>query len=195
VNLENQSTTTNEAQISGLRVLTFRKFSDDRGYFIERFNKKTFTDLGLPVEYYQDNQSVSKPGVLRGMHVQVAPAQGKLVTCLSGRVLDIAVDLRWDSPTFGRSQSVELSEENTQVFWIPPGFAHGFCVLGDQPAHLFYKVTTPWNAATELTLQFNDPALNLPWPKSDFTLSPKDREGISLAEYKRQFASGKPWWL
>src|SRR5262245_41452032 len=121
-------------ELRGLVLIEQVVHRDERGFFIERFNARKFTELGLPTEFVQENHSRSEPGVLRGLHYQNAPAQSKLVGVTRGRIWDVAVDLRPDSPTFGRHSALELSDDNGRMLWIPAGFAHGFCVLGDESA-------------------------------------------------------------
>lgn len=181
------------SEILGPKLISLKAFRDDRGVFVERYKRDMMCEMGLP-EFVQDNHSVSHPRVLRGLHFQHTPAQGKLVSCLVGRILDVAVDLRWDSPTFGRWQGVELSEDKPEWFWIPAGFAHGFCVLGDKPAHLLYKVTAPWNAVGEGTVHFQDPEIGIQWPFSSPLISQKDHEGPSFADYKKWAVGRAPWW-
>ncbi len=156
-------------------------FHDDRGWFMETFNAATFRELGLPTEFVQDNQSRSLRGVVRGLHYQLAEPQGKLVRCTQGRILDIAVDIRRSSPTFGRWTSVELTAANRLTLWIPPRFAHGFAVLSDE-AEVFYKCTTLWDKASDRTILWNDPDLAIDWGVADPIVSEKDRQGARLAE-------------
>jgi dTDP-4-dehydrorhamnose 3,5-epimerase len=151
-------------EIQGLKLITPRIFGDDRGFFCERFNTKAFSEMGLPTNLIQDNFSRSKSGVLRGLHYQNNPSQLKLVTCLRGKVFDVAVDLRRDSPTFGKHQSVILDGDNPQWFLIPAGFAHGFLVMSDEPADFFYKVDNYYHPAGEGSILWNDPDLGIDWP-------------------------------
>jgi dTDP-4-dehydrorhamnose 3,5-epimerase len=150
---------------------------DDRGYFFESFNRHTFREqTGLDVDFVQDNQSSSQKGVIRGLHFQQGEyAQAKLVRVLQGSVLDVAVDIRKGSPTYGKSFSIELSENNQTQLFIPRGFAHGFEVLSEQ-AVFFYKCDNFYNKAADAGILYSDPALNIPWqtPDSDRILSPKD---------------------
>ena len=132
-------------ELKGLALIELDIYGDQRGFFIERFQLTRFRKHGLPTRFVQDNHSRSAPGVLRGLHYQSNPPQGKLVGVTRGRIWDVAVDIRPDSPTYGRSFWVELSDMNGRLLWIPPGFAHGFCVLGDEPVDLLYKVNTTYN--------------------------------------------------
>lgn len=170
--------------IEGLKLIEFPVFGDSRGFFTERFRKDLFERESLPKEFVQDNFSRSKPMVLRGLHYQFQPAQGKLVTCMSGRILDVAVDIRAGSKTFGQHISVELSGDKPQWLWIPAGFAHGFCVMGNEPADVLYKVDAYWGKGGEGGLHFNDPDLAIDWPVSDPVLTEKDQALQSFASYR-----------
>jgi dTDP-4-dehydrorhamnose 3,5-epimerase len=171
-------------QIEGPLLVELDLHGDARGFFVERFNLARFREHGLPTEYVQDNHSRSAPGVLRGLHLQNEPPQGKLVGVACGAIWDVAVDLRPTSPTFGRHAGFELSDANAHQLWIPPGFAHGFCVLGDRPADVFYKVTALYNANGETGIRWDDRELNIPWPVRDPKVSDRDRKLPSLAEYR-----------
>lgn len=157
---------------------------DSRGFFVERFREETWKARGLPTDFVQDNHSFSVPGVLRGMHLQISPAQGKLVGVTRGIIWDVAVDVRPNSPSFGRYVAEELSAENATMLWIPPGFAHGFCVLGDEPADVLYKVTAPYAPNSEVGIAWDDPDIAIAWPLQNPILSEKDRKNLSLAEFK-----------
>lgn len=172
--------------IEGLCVVELAVYGDKRGFFVERYNEQSFAEAGLPTKFVQDNHSRSAPGVLRGLHAQhtPAPGQGKLVGCVNGRIWDVAVDVRPNSATFGQQFGVELSDENGKLLWIPPGFAHGFCVLGDEPADVMYKVTALYNPEGEIGISWNDPELKVDWPISDPTISERDSNLISFEEYK-----------
>ncbi len=168
-------------RLPGVLLLTPEVFSDARGEFFEVFNAAQFAALtGAESSFVQENHSLSAPGVLRGLHYQLAPAQGKLVRVVAGAVFDVAVDLRRHSPHFGRWVGTVLSAENRCQKWIPPGFAHGFLVLGAAPAELCYLVTAPYAPASERCLRFDDPALGIDWPASPLTLSARDREAATL---------------
>jgi dTDP-4-dehydrorhamnose 3,5-epimerase len=129
--------------LAGLRHIELRPFGDARGFFVERFNEKLFREAGLPTHFAQDSHSRSGPGIVRGLHFQPTPAMGKLVGCIAGKIWDVAVDIRPESATFGKWLGVELSPERFNMLWIPPGFAHGFCVLGEEPADVLYKADVP----------------------------------------------------
>ena len=159
-------------------------FGDARGFFYESWNQRRFDELvNRPVRFVQDNHSMSARGVLRGLHYQVQQAQGKLVRVVSGSVFDVVVDLRRSSPTFGRSYSTVLSEENRRMLWVPEGFAHGFLVVSET-AEFLYKTTDYYAPAHERSLLWNDPALGIEWPLdgAEPLLKPKDAAGTPLAE-------------
>lgn len=174
--------------IEGLLVLTPRKFEDERGYFTESFNQRVFNELvGADIRFVQDNESVSSRYVLRGLHFQKPPhAQGKLVRVSSGSVLDIAVDLRKDSPTFGKWHGEILSAANGKLFWIPEGFAHGFIALEDHTKFL-YKCTDYYAPDSEGTLRWNDPTLNIDWGNNHPIVSEKDKKGRIFEELNSPF--------
>jgi len=162
-------------------VIEPRVFSDERGFFFESWNQRTFTAAGLDAIFVQDNHSRSVRNVLRGLHYQIEHAQGKLVRVCAGEVFDVAVDVRRSSPTFGHAMGMTLSAQNQRMLWIPPGFAHGFLVLSDA-AEFLYKTTDYWYAEHERTLLWNDPALRIDWPLSGApVLAAKDAAGRPLA--------------
>ncbi|HEY9228058.1 MAG TPA: dTDP-4-dehydrorhamnose 3,5-epimerase [Gemmatimonadaceae bacterium] len=167
--------------LPGVLLLEPRVFGDDRGYFFESFNRNVFADAGLTVEFVQDNISKSVGGVIRGLHLQNPNSQGKLITVLDGSVVDVAVDVRVGSPTFGRWVSFELSSANKRHVYIPPGMAHGFAVTSDS-AIFSYKCTTYYAPEHELTIRWDDPDLAITWPVSSPVLSAKDRAGALLAD-------------
>tara|TARA_R110000868_G_scaffold128217_2_gene336171 strand:+ start:22 stop:567 length:546 start_codon:yes stop_codon:yes gene_type:complete len=168
-----------ETKLKGCLVLEPVVFKDDRGYFFESFNANAFNEsIGQKINFVQDNQSFSSKGVVRAIHYQTGEfAQAKLVRVLSGRVLDIAVDLRQDSPTFGQHIAVELSAENKKQLFVPRGFGHGFSVLSDT-AEFFYKCDNFYNKASEGGIIYNDPELNIDWklPINEIKVSQKDLE-------------------
>ena len=178
-----------ETPMPGVLVLEPRVFGDDRGFFLETFNAARFAEHGLPTEFLQDNHSRSARGVLRGLHYQRRSPQGKLVSVVRGEVWDVAVDIREGSPTFGKWFGMTLSEARRQLLWIPPGFAHGFCVLSES-ADFLYKCTTLYDAADDRGVRWDDPALGIEWPVADPILSAKDRALPSLAEA----AGALPGW-
>ena len=167
-----------ETGIEGLLIIEPRVFGDERGYFFESYSERDFTQAVGPVKFVQDNESKSRYGVLRGLHFQKEPyAQAKLVRVVSGAVLDVAVDLRKGSPTFGRHFSVELTGENHRQFFIPKGFAHGFCGLWEEVVFQ-YKCDEFYHPEAEGGIAWNDPDLAIDWrlPASDLILSPKDQK-------------------
>ena len=157
-------------------------FGDERGFFYESWNRRTFKDLGIDADFVQDNHSKSQKGVLRGLHYQIAHPQGKLVRVVAGEVFDVAVDLRRASATFGRWTGVRISEENRRMVWIPPGFAHGFCVLSDH-AEFLYKTTDYWHPQHERVLLWNDPDVAIDWPLSGQPImAAKDEAGTGFRQ-------------
>lgn len=170
-----------ETAIPGPVILEPAVFGDDRGFFLESWNAETFAALGLDLTFVQDNHSRSARGVLRGLHFQNPNPQGKLVRVVAGRVWDVAVDIRRSSPHFGRWVGVELSAANKRMFWVPPGFAHGFVSLEDGTDFL-YKCTASYEPVNEHALLWNDPAVGIDWPLEGIEpqLSAKDRAGTPL---------------
>lgn len=156
-----------EAPIKGLYIIEPTVYGDERGYFVETYNKKDLSDAGLDINFVQDNQSMSTKGVLRGLHFQKKYPQGKLVRVTKGRVYDVAVDLRSDSETFGEWFGIELSDSNFKQFYVPEGFAHGFLVLSDE-AVFAYKVTDFYHANDEGGLLWNDSDINIRWPEVSY---------------------------
>ncbi len=171
-------------EFTGLLLVKLPVFRDSRGFFTERFNAEAFAGHGLPARFAQDNHSHSLPGVLRGLHYQCNPAQGKLVGVICGRIWDVVVDLRRASATFGRSHGIELNDANGLQLWVPPGFAHGFCVLGAEPADVLYKVDGPYNPSGEGGVHWADPDLAISWPVKKPILSARDDKLGSLAAYR-----------
>jgi dTDP-4-dehydrorhamnose 3,5-epimerase len=161
--------------IPGVVVLEPKVFGDDRGYFLETWSRQKYEAAGIPAVFVQDNVSFSRKGVLRGLHYQNPHAQGKLVQVMSGEVFDVAVDIRAGSPTFGKCVGEVLSEKNHRQMYIPPGLAHGFCVLSDTVLFA-YKCTDTYNAAAEGGIFWNDPDLGIVWPIREPILSPKDEK-------------------
>lgn len=175
-----------KTKIEGLIIIEPSVFPDDRGFFMESYNQKVFIDNGIDITFVQDNHSRSTKGVLRGLHFQKTPfAQDKLVRCTRGEILDVAVDLRKDSLTFGQYESIILSEENKKMIFIPKGFAHAFLVLSDV-ADFQYKCSEFYNKESEGGILWNDPEIGIDWPKleSDFILSDKDKLWPKLEEIK-----------
>jgi dTDP-4-dehydrorhamnose 3,5-epimerase len=158
-------------------------YRDDRGAFMETYNERSMEEMGLPTRWCQDNFSLSRRNVVRGIHYQIVQPQGKLVRVVRGSVLDVAVDLRRSSPTFGEYVAVELNEQNARMLWIPPGFGHGFVALTEE-AGFTYKVTDYYSPAGERTILWNDPDLGIAWPVSQekAIVSKKDAQGKRLHE-------------
>jgi dTDP-4-dehydrorhamnose 3,5-epimerase len=181
---EKQATMKHERlSITDLIVFYPRVFNDSRGFFFESFNQQKYLEIiGEPYEFVQDNISQSDKNVLRGLHLQLAPfSQGKLVSVLRGAVLDVAVDVRLDSPTFGEHVAIELSEDNQQQLWIPPGFAHGFLSLHEKT--LFsYKCTNYYAPENETTLLWDDTDLRINWGCNEPIVSDKDQKGLLLPD-------------
>jgi dTDP-4-dehydrorhamnose 3,5-epimerase len=161
--------------IEGLLVIEPQIFTDARGYFFESYNEEKMREIGVDVRFVQDNQSLSQKSALRGLHFQAPPyEQGKLVRVVKGRVMDVVVDIRKESPTYGKNFSIELSEQNQLMFWIPPGFAHGFETLEDDTIFL-YKCTATYHKASEGGILWNDPDLGITWSSGSPVVSEKDR--------------------
>ena len=156
-------------------------FSDDRGYFFESYSQPSYEQLGITVSFVQDNVSFSKYGTIRALHYQATPGQAKLVSCMQGRIWDVAVDIRPKSPTFRQWVGVELNDENHHQLFVPVGFAHGYCVLSET-ALVHYKVSAPYNRQEERSLRWNDPAFNVDWPIRNPILSKRDQESPFLSE-------------
>ena len=169
--------------LPGVLILEPRIFKDARGAFCETYNERLMEQVGLPTRWVQDNFSVSKRNVVRGVHYQIQNTQAKLVRATHGTVWDVAVDLRRSSTSFGKHVGVELSSENGRMFWIPEGFGHGFVALSET-AGFAYKVTEYYSPADERTLLWNDPSLAIPWPVSveEAVVSEKDQQGRTLHE-------------
>ncbi len=168
--------------LNGLLILEPRVFSDERGFFLESYNERAMAELGIRERFVQDNHSCSSRNVLRGLHYQIKEAQGKLVRVAEGEILDVAVDLRRCSQTFGKWEAVRLSGENKRMLWIPVGFAHGFSVISET-AHVLYKATNFYSPANERTLAWNDPDLNINWQLVGSPIvSAKDQRGSLLKD-------------
>jgi dTDP-4-dehydrorhamnose 3,5-epimerase len=168
--------------LPGLLLLEPRVFGDERGFFLESYNQRVLAGLGIHQQFVQDNHSRSQRNVLRGLHYQIKHPQGKLVRVVEGEILDVAVDLRRSSPTFGKWEAVRLSGNNRFMLWIPEGFAHGFCVTSDR-AHVLYKATDYYAPEYERTLAWNDPDLKIAWElEGEPIVSPKDQRGVALRD-------------
>jgi dTDP-4-dehydrorhamnose 3,5-epimerase len=164
--------------LSGLLLLEPCVFGDERGFFLESYNQRTFAALGIPETFVQDNHSFSERNVIRGLHYQIQQPQGKLVRAVTGEILDVALDVRRSSPTIGKWESFKLSGENKRILWIPRGFAHGFRVVSET-AHVLYKTTDFYAPENEHTVAWNDPVLKIDWQlDGDAIISAKDRLGV-----------------
>lgn len=176
-----------KTNIPGLVLIKPKVFGDSRGYFFESFNKNKWKEIGLNPEFIQDNISKSKKSTIRGLHYQVGEfAQGKLCQVLQGKVLDVAVDIRFGSPTFGKHYAVELSEENHFIVWIPPGFAHGFSVLSEE-AIFSYKCTKLYSNEHERSIIYNDEEINIDWKVENPIVSEKDLNAKKFKEIDKDF--------
>lgn len=171
--------------LPGILLLEPRVFGDDRGFFLESYNQRTFAGLGIADAFVQDNHSYSEKNVLRGLHYQIQQPQGKLVRAIVGEILDVALDLRRSSPTFGKWEAFTLSGENKLMLWIPPGFAHGFRVASAN-AHVLYKATGFYAPELERTVAWNDPALRIDWQlDGEPIVSAKDQRGVPFEQAEK----------
>ena len=176
-----------ETKIEGLLIIKPRIFEDERGYFFESWSRESFKNNGIDVNFVQDNQSFSSKGVLRGLHFQNPPfEQGKLVRVIQGSVLDVAVDIRKDSLTYGEHVSVHLTGKNKTMVWIPSGFAHGFSTLEDETI-VSYKSSGIYNKQSEGSLMWNDSDLNIDWKIKESIISEKDKQSELFKNFKTQF--------
>ncbi|GHY11875.1 dTDP-4-dehydrorhamnose 3,5-epimerase [Vibrio cholerae] len=180
-----------KTKIQDLLIIEPKVFGDDRGFFYETFQKQRYREAGIDAEFVQDNRSRSSKGVLRGLHFQKTKPQGKLVTVTDGEVFDVAVDLRPNSATFGQYETIILTGKNKLQFYVPPGFAHGFCVLSDT-ADFQYKCTDYYDPSDESGLLWNDASLNIQWPINAPLLSDKDAHLPTLTDIKDKLMKG---WL
>jgi dTDP-4-dehydrorhamnose 3,5-epimerase len=173
--------------LPGLLILEPRVFGDERGFFLESYNERTMAEIGIREHFVQDNHSCSQRNVLRGLHYQIKQVQGKLVRVVDGEILDVAVDLRRSSPSFGKWEAVRLSGDNKRMLWVPVGFAHGFRVISEK-AHVLYKATDYYAPEHERTLIWNDPDLKIQWELDGESIisapivSAKDQRGILLRD-------------
>ena len=168
-------------ELPGVLIIEPRVFGDERGFFLESYHRERYADHGIDADFVQDNHSRSARGVLRGLHFQVDKPQGKLVRVTSGTVFDVAVDIRRDSPHYGQWVGAELSGENYRQLWVPPGFAHGFCVLSES-ADFLYKCTEFYDADDERGIAWNDPQIGIDWPGDDWIVSERDARNPPLSE-------------
>ena len=171
------------APLPGILIIEPKIFQDERGFFLESYQKRLFSEAGIPFDFVQDNHSKSCKGVLRGLHYQLREPQGKLLRVVGGEIFDVAVDVKRSSPTFGRWFGAYLSAENKQMLWVPPGFAHGFYVTSPE-AELLYKATAYYAPQWERTIAWDDPAIGIQWPLIDASpiLSARDQKGSLLSD-------------
>jgi dTDP-4-dehydrorhamnose 3,5-epimerase len=177
-----------DTEIEGLVLVQPKVISDDRGFFFETYRRIDYAGLGIDVEFVQDNHSRSARGTIRALHFQVEPGQAKLIRCARGSIYDVAVDLRRDSPTYGKYEAFVLSDKNAHQIFVPVGFAHGFCVTSEE-ADVTYKVSSYYDGATERGIAWDDPAIGVPWPVEQPLVSDRDRTNPSLEE----IADELPW--
>lgn len=169
-------------KLEGVFVLEPKVFGDDRGFFMESYNERDLAELGIQQKFVQDNHSYSTRNVVRGLHYQIRHTQGKLIRVIVGEILDVVVDLRKSSPSFGQWGAVPLSGDNKNMLWIPPGLAHGFRVVSEG-AHVLYKATDYYEPASERTLAWNDPELRIDWQLTgEAIVSSKDQKGVSFRD-------------
>jgi len=177
-----------ETRLDGVTLLEPEVHGDERGFLVETFRADAWRDAGVDVEFVQDNHSRSRGGILRGLHFQTEPGQAKLVRAARGRIWDVAVDLRRDSSTYGQWEGHELDDERHRQLFVPAGFAHGFCVLSDE-ADVHYRLSSPYDPATEKGIAWDDPEVAVGWPITDPQISERDRNAPRLAE----IADELPW--
>lgn len=165
--------------LSGVVLVEPQVFGDERGFFMETYRIEAFAAAGIDLPFVQDNHSASSHGVLRGLHYQHPHPQGKLLRCIAGAIFDVAVDIRRGSPSFGRWVGYELTADNKRQLWVPPGFAHGFCVTSER-AEVVYKCTEPWRKEFDRSIRWDDPSIGIAWPLANPTLSSKDAAAPTL---------------
>lgn len=170
-----------ECKLAGVKIITPRVFEDNRGFFLESYNRSKYSECGMDQDFVQDNHSKSVKNTLRGLHYQVNPGQDKIVRVIAGEVFDVVVDIRRDSSTYGQWEGFVLSAGNKVQIYVPKGFAHGFCVLSDE-AEFVYKCSEYWSPKDERGIIWNDPDINVRWPVSDPVLSAKDLQNLPLKE-------------
>jgi len=168
--------------IPGLKLIRVSSAADERGFFKECYRKPRYFDFGIDCEFVQDNLSYSRHGVIRGMHFQSDPGQAKLVSVLQGKIFDVAVDLRKDSPYFGKWAGVYLDAGQHEQLYVPIGFAHGFCVVSPEGAHVHYKVSSTYDPLTEMSFRFDDPQIGIDWPSKTPLVSHRDRQAPLFKE-------------
>jgi len=172
-----------ELKLKGARVISPNVFKDERGFFFESHQVERYQEGGIDCPFVQDNHSYSKEGTIRGMHFQSAPGQAKLVRVAVGEIYDVIVDIRPDSPTFGKWEGVYLDDESHRQLFVPVGFAHGFCVVSTD-AHVLYKTSSPYNGKTEMGFRFDDPEVGIEWPVQTPTVSERDQQSPYFYELR-----------
>ncbi|MFA6102747.1 MAG: dTDP-4-dehydrorhamnose 3,5-epimerase [Victivallaceae bacterium] len=170
-----------ESKLAGVKIITPRVFQDNRGFFLESYNRRKYSECGMDHDFVQDNHSKSVRNTLRGLHYQINPGQDKIVRVIAGEVFDVVVDIRRNSPTYGQWEGFILSAENKLQIYIPKGFAHGFCVLSDE-SEFVYKCSEYWSPQDERGIIWNDPDINIQWPATEPILSAKDLKNLPLKE-------------
>lgn len=170
-----------ELSLSGVKKVLPHVFADERGFFLQTYSKPLYAEAGIDCEFVQDNHSFSRKGTVRGMHFQRHPGQAKLISVASGKIFDVVVDIRRDSPTFGHWEGVYLDGEKHEQLFVPVGFAHGFVVVSDV-AHVCYKVSSVYNPLEEKGFRFDDPDVRIAWPELDFIISDRDKAAPFLWE-------------
>lgn len=168
-------------RLDGLLLLKPKVFQDHRGFFLETFQQSVYDKLGIQCPFVQDNHSFSRKGCIRGMHFQSHPGQAKLMRVAVGKIFDVAVDIRPNSPTYGQWEGVILDDQQHHQLFVPVGFAHGFCVLSDE-AHVLYKVSNPYDAKVEKGFRWDDPTVNIQWPVDNPIISERDQQAPFLRE-------------
>lgn len=177
-------------RLSGLKLIVPQQFVDERGFFFESYRQNLYADQGINIPFVQDNVSFSLKGTIRALHYQSSPGQAKIISCVQGKIWDVAVDIRPDSPTFGEWEAFELDDEQHHQLYVPIGFAHGFCVLSET-ARVHYKVSAPYDPKTERSLRWNDPDINIPWPCKKPILSPRDQTSPLFKEVFHEFMDSR----
>lgn len=177
-----------ELPLAGLKLVEPALFRDQRGFFLESYRVDRYREHGIECDFVQDNHSRSSHGTVRGLHFQSSPGQAKLLRVTSGRIFDVAVDIRPDSPTFGKWYGVYLDGETHAQLFVPVGFAHGFCVVSET-ADVLYKVSSPYNAQTECSIKWNDPEIGVEWPVTRPLVSARDENAQSFADYVRSLSN------
>jgi len=172
-----------ELKLKGARLISPNVFKDERGFFFESHQVERYTEGGIDCPFVQDNHSYSKEGTIRGMHFQSAPGQAKLVRVAVGKIYDVIVDIRPDSPTFGKWEGVYLDDESHRQLFVPVGFAHGFCVVSPE-AHVLYKTSSPYNGKTEMGFRFDDPEVGIKWPVQTPIVSERDQKSPYFYELR-----------